>query len=626
MKKDFFEVLYYLKRGQFKDLNDVQTARQFADRINKGDQNTRKKLLVTWLAQNDLLSKAVIDKINKFAEWGRPGNYEALEKLVSKCYELLQNFDYDNTKTETYRTILQMAVKTEGRFLDQNNPVLELPDQDSKLFSEEQTEQLMKVLSKMSMQSEEQYSLSVIIELMYRFGLTGIRWNNFSNTVKDSVFEPLGVFSYLVRCLKNPKKFEGIQNKVLYSVLVHIGDFDSDESFFSSLQKADRNRVIDIDYTGVTNMIERLRQSFEDKDVVISVINWELQLPKAMNKLFGAMDGVENIEEYLQGVIDNKIKSVEKTDEKLNTFIQECIKSCSTLERDLVEYKQMLNKELRIETVDITLKDALERWQGFFKTNIYHVFFGNKLDHNMNDIAERMVSQMDDDAKKYISERDVVTPFSKLLTHINTTKLDFSSVAYACQGNPDRMSIKQKIAAVLELLNIVEKVLTSNVTFIKKQDVDKMVKKPEMNGNGEHEDDGSYQYWNAACTLVYLKDSHVSESFQPETEMMLYEDTVILESTDWEKYFNKLYDVIRASIKDNNNIKDVFDYIEKTDSLSDDNQESGPSMELVQAAKAVINAAETANQQSKEAAGTIKDTQQQTMPKNPAEGQNIFEK
>ena len=128
MKKDFFEVLYYLKRGQFKDLNDVQTARQFADRINKGDQNTRKKLLVTWLAQNDLLSKAVIDKINKFAEWGRPGNYEALEKLVSKCYELLQNFDYDNTKTETYRTILQMAVKTEGRFLDQNNPVLELPD------------------------------------------------------------------------------------------------------------------------------------------------------------------------------------------------------------------------------------------------------------------------------------------------------------------------------------------------------------------------------------------------------------------------------------------------------------------------------------------------------------------
>lgn len=117
----------------------------------------------------------------------------------------------------------------------------------------------MKVLSKMSMQNEEQYSLSVIIELMYRFGLTGIRWNNFSNTVKDSVFEPLGVFSYLVRCLKNPKKFEGIQNKVLYSVLVHIGDFDSDESFFSSLQKADRNRVIDIDYTGVTNMIERLR-------------------------------------------------------------------------------------------------------------------------------------------------------------------------------------------------------------------------------------------------------------------------------------------------------------------------------------------------------------------------------
>lgn len=107
--------------------------------------------------------------------------------------------------------------------------------------------------------------------------------------------------------------------------------------------------------------------------------------------------------------------------------------------------------------------------------------------------------------------------------------------------------------------------------------------------------------------------------------MMLYEDTVILESTDWEKYFNKLYDVIRASIKDNNNIKDVFDYIEKTDSLSDDNQESGPSMELVQAAKAVINAAETANQQSREAAGTIKDTQQQTMPKNPADGQNIFE-
>lgn len=307
------------------------------------------------------------------------------------------------------------------------------------------------------------------------------------------------------------------------------------------------------------------------------------------------MDGVENIEEYLQGVIDNKIKPVEKTDEKLNTFLQECIKSCSTLERDLVEYKQMLNKELRIETVDITLKDALERWQGFFKTNIYHVFFGNKLDHNMNDIAERLVSQMNDDSKKYISERDVVTPFSKLLTHINTTKLDFTSVAYACQGNPDRMSIKQKIAAVLELLNIVEKVLTSNVTFIKKQDVDKMVKKPEMNGNGEHEDDGSYQYWNAACTLVYLKDTHVSESFQPVTEMMLYEDTVILESTDWEKYFNKLYDVIRASIKDNNNIKDVFDYIEKTDSLSDDNQESGPSMELVQAAKAVINAAETAN-------------------------------
>lgn len=37
MKKDFFEVLYYLKRGVFNDLKDVQDAKQFADRINKGD-------------------------------------------------------------------------------------------------------------------------------------------------------------------------------------------------------------------------------------------------------------------------------------------------------------------------------------------------------------------------------------------------------------------------------------------------------------------------------------------------------------------------------------------------------------------------------------------------------------
>lgn len=235
MKKDFFEVLYYLKRGVFNDLKDVQDAKQFADRINKGDQDTRKKLLVTWLSYNDLLSTAVINKINRFAEIGRAGNYEALEKLVGKCYEVLNNFEYDNTQTETYRTILQMAIKTNGRFLDQNNPVLEMPDADSNIFSEEQTEELLKTLSKMSMESEEQYSLSEIVELMYRFNLTEIRWNNFSNTNKDSVFEPLGVFSYLVRCLKNPKKFTGIQNKVLYSILVHIGDFDTDESFFSSL-------------------------------------------------------------------------------------------------------------------------------------------------------------------------------------------------------------------------------------------------------------------------------------------------------------------------------------------------------------------------------------------------------
>lgn len=156
MKKDFFEVLYYLKRGVFNDLKDVQDAKQFADRINKGDQDTRKKLLVTWLSYNDLLSTAVINKINRFAEMGRAGNYEALEKLVGKCYEVLSNFEYDNTQTETYRTILQMAIKTNGRFLDQNNPVLEMPDADSNIFSEEQTEELLKTLSKMSMESEEQ--------------------------------------------------------------------------------------------------------------------------------------------------------------------------------------------------------------------------------------------------------------------------------------------------------------------------------------------------------------------------------------------------------------------------------------------------------------------------------------
>ena len=608
MKKDFFEVLYYLKRGVFNDLKDVQDAKQFADRINKGDQDTRKKLLVTWLSYNDLLSTAVINKINRFAEMGRAGNYEALEKLVGKCYEVLSNFEYDNTQTETYRTILQMAIKTNGRFLDQKNPVLEMPDADSNIFSEEQTEELLKTLSKMSMESEEQYSLSEIVELMYRFNLTEIRWNNFSNTNKDSVFEPLGVFNYLVRCLKNPKKFAGIQNKVLYSILVHIGDFDTDESFFSSLQKADRSRVFDIDYTGITNMIERLRQSFEDKDVIASTITSEMQQPETFNKLFGTVAGAENIEEYLQGIIDNKIKPVEKTDEKLNNFIQECIQSCSTLERDLVEYTQTLKKELRIETVDITLKDALERWQGFFKTNIYHVFFSHNLDHNMTDIAEKVISQMDDDAKKYISESDVVNPFSKVLTHMNTKKLDFASVAFACSRNPDRMSIKQKITAVLELLYLIEKVLTTNVTFIKKQDVDKMVKtrQPEQNGNGEHEDDGSYIYWNAACTLVYLKDSHVSEMYQPETETMLFEDVVILESTDWEKYFTQLYDVIKDSIKNNANIKNVIDYVKKTDSLEDAAQNSSDE-EIAQFGQKVIAAAEAANQSAAEAAGIIAD-------------------
>jgi hypothetical protein len=48
------------------------------------------------------------------------------------------------------------------------------------------------------------------------------------------------------------------------------------------------------------------------------------------------------------------------------------------------------------------------------------------------------------------------------------------------------------------------------------------------------------QYWNAACTLIYLKDKNVQEAYQPETETMLFEDTVIMEATDWTKYFDNL--------------------------------------------------------------------------------------
>lgn len=131
-------------------------------------------------------------------------------------------------------------------------------------------------------------------------------------------------------------------------------------------------------------------------------------------------------------------------------------------------------------------------------------------------------------------------------------------------------------------------------------------RQPEQNGNGEHEDDGSYMYWNAACTLVYLKDSHVSEMYQPETETMLFEDVVILESTDWEKYFTQLYDVIKDSIKKNANIKNVIDYIKKTDSIEDTAQK-GSDEEIAQFGQKVIAAAEAANQSAAEAAGIIAD-------------------
>jgi len=355
----------------------------------------------------------------------------------------------------------------------------------------------------------------------------------------------MAIFHYLINCLKNSKKFEDIRHKLLYETLLHVGDYQSDGDFFSALKKADASHVFDIDYIGLTNMIEKLQRSFDDKDIVATNINAALQNPETLKNVFGTIDGADSIEKYLQGVIDESIKPVDGTDEKLNKLINTCIVQCQDIEKELVEYTQKLNNEIQVDSVTLTLKDAIERWKSFYSSKLYKDYFEKELNNDIDEIVSEKLQELKDDDLKYINTEEFKTKtsaFQMLIQNMNVHKLEFSSLAELANGNPDRISLPGKVQTVIQLLNFAQLILTSKVTLMSIDSANKAAKKPipETNGNGEKDTPRLMQYWNAACTLIYLKDKNVQEAYQPETETMLFEDTVIMEATDWTKYFDNL--------------------------------------------------------------------------------------
>lgn len=143
MKKSFFEVLYYLKNGKFSDADDVRQSVQAAEAVDRAAMSERKQVLVAWLSMNNMLNKQSITRMIHFCNPESKDNYQKLEAMVAKCYENVQNFEYQDEKKETYQTILQLAIATRGRFLDTKNQVVDLPDPDSKVFDDEQTDEFM---------------------------------------------------------------------------------------------------------------------------------------------------------------------------------------------------------------------------------------------------------------------------------------------------------------------------------------------------------------------------------------------------------------------------------------------------------------------------------------------------
>lgn len=479
----------------------------------------------------------------------------------------------------------------------------------------------------MKQKSEDEYSLGEIIELIYDNKLQEIQWSNISQTNKGTIYEPLAIFHYLVNCLKNSKKFEDIRHKLLYETLLNVGNYQSDGDFFSALKKADSGHVFDIDYTGLTNMIEKLQRSFEDKDIVATNINSALQKPETMNNVFGTVEGADSIEKYLQGVMDGSIKPVDDTDEKLNKLINTCIVQCREIEKELVEYTQKLNAEIKVDSVTLTLKDAIERWKSFYGSKLYKDYFEKELNNDIDEIVTELLQGMKEDDLKYVDTELFKTKsnaFQTVIQKMNVQKLEFEPLAEIAKGNPDRISLPGKVQTVIELLNFTQQILTSKVTLMTVDSANKAAKKPipETNGNGDKDQPRLMQYWNAACTLIYLKDKNVQEAYQPETETMLFEDTVIMEATDWTKYFDNLDQMISQTINGNSNINNVFDYIKKSGTLSN----SGDDVDNALAVQQLANAVETANQQASEVVNIFQTAQKETMPKNPAEGQNIFEK